>query len=52
MNTIAAWGASLGFDNVYAYMFLGLAGINFLIEIVVNIVLAPMIIRLIKVGKA
>lgn len=52
IDTIAAWGASLGFDNVYAYMFLGLAGINFLIEIVVNIVLAPMIIRLIKIDKA
>ena len=52
LATIAEWGRSLGFDNVYAYMFLGLAGINFLIEIVVNIVLVPMIIRLIKIGKA
>lgn len=52
LDTIAAWGAALGFENVYAYMFLGLAGINFVIEIVVNIVLAPMIIRLIKIGKA
>lgn len=52
LETIAEWGRSLGFENVYAYMFLGLAGINFLIEIVVNIVLAPMIIRLIKIGKA
>ena len=52
LDTIAEWGRSLGFENVYAYMFLGLAGINFLIEIVVNIVLAPMIIRLIKIGKA
>ena len=52
LETIAEWGKSLGFDNVYAYMFLGLAGINFIIEIVVNLVLAPMIIRLIKIGKA
>ena len=51
LETIAEWGASLGFENVYAYMFLGLAGVNFLIEIVVNIVLAPMIVRLIKIGK-
>ena len=51
LETIAEWGRSLGFDDVYAYMFLGLAGINFLIEILVNIVLAPMIIRLIKLGK-
>ena len=52
LDTIAEWGRSLGFENVYAYMFLGLAGINFLIEIVVNILLAPMIVRLIKLGKA
>lgn len=51
LETVAEWGAALGFENAYAYMFLGLAGINFLIEIVVNIVLAPMIIRLIKLGK-
>jgi uncharacterized membrane protein len=50
LETIAEWGKSLGFENVYAYMFLGLAGINFIIEIVVNIVLAPMIVRLIKIG--
>ena len=51
LETIREWGAALGFENVYAYMFLGLAGINFIIEIVVNIVLAPMIVRLIKLGK-
>ena len=52
LETIAGWGAALGFENAYAYMFLGLAGINFLIEIAVNIVLAPMIIRLIKIHKS
>ena len=52
LDTIAQWGLSLGFENVYAYMFFGLAGINFIIEVVVNIVLAPMIVRLIKIGKA
>ena len=51
-DTIAQWGTALGFDNAYAYMFLGLAGINFVVEIIVNIVLAPVIIRLIKLGKA
>lgn len=51
LETIAQWGSSLGFENVYAYMFFGLAGINFLIEVAVNIILAPMIIRLIKLGK-
>jgi uncharacterized membrane protein len=47
-ETVAEWGAALGFENAAAYMFLGLAGVNFLIELGVNIVLAPMIVRLIK----
>ena len=52
LETIAEWGKALGFEDVYAYMFLGLAGINFVIEVVVNIVLAPVIVRLIKAAKA
>ena len=50
-ETIAAWGAALGFANAADYAFLGLAGINFLIEIAVNLLLAPMIVRLIKIGN-
>lgn len=51
LETVAEWGAAAGFENVGAYMFLGLAGVNFLIELGVNIVLAPVIVRLIKLGK-
>lgn len=51
LETVAEWGAGLGFSNAAEYMFLGLAGINFLIEIAVNIVLAPVIVRLIKIEK-
>lgn len=50
-ETISAWGAGLGFPNAAAYMFLGLAGTNFLVEVGVNIVLAPVITRLIRIGK-
>lgn len=50
-DTVAAWGAAAGFANAAAYMFLGLAGINFLVEEVTNLVLAPVIIRLIRAGK-
>ena len=49
LDTVAAWGAELGFANAAEYMFLGMAGINFLIELAVNIVLAPVIVRLIKI---
>lgn len=51
LETVAEWGKGLGFDNAAAYMFLGLAGVNFLIELGVNIVLAPVIVRLIRIGK-
>ena len=51
LETVAQWGAAMGYENVAAYMFLGLAGVNFLIELGVNIVLAPVIIRLIRIGR-
>ncbi len=51
METITQWGIGLGFENVGAYMIYGLVGINFLIEIVVNIVLAPVILRVLKIIK-
>ena len=50
-DTIAEWGAGLGFESAAAYMFLGLAGINFLVEVATNLILAPVIIRLIRLGK-
>ena len=49
-DTIAQWGAGLGFENTVAYMFLGLAGVNFLVEVVTNLLLAPVITRLIRIG--
>lgn len=51
LETVAQWGAGLGFANAAEYMFLGLAGTNFLIELAVNIVLAPVIVRLIKIKE-
>lgn len=51
LETVAEWGKALGYENATAYMFLGLAGINFLIELAVNIVLAPVITRLIQIAK-
>lgn len=45
-ETVQGWGAALGFANAAEYMFLGLAGANFLAEMVINIVLCPVVIRL------
>ena len=51
LETITGWAALYGFENVGAYMIFGLTGANFLIELGVNLVLAPVITRLIKIGK-
>lgn len=51
LPTIGEWAAMYGYENAGAYMILGLAGVNFLIELGTNIVLAPVITQLIKQGK-
>lgn len=51
LDTIGQWAAAYNYANVGAYMIFGLTGINFLIELGVNIVLAPVATRLIKLGK-
>ena len=51
IEKITEWAALYGYEDATSYMFLGLAGINFIIELTVNIVLGPVIIRLIKLGK-
>ena len=51
LETVAQWAAAAGYENAATYMFLGLAGFNFLIELGVNILLAPVIVRLIHIGK-
>lgn len=50
-KAIQEWGMQAGFQNTFAYMVLGLAGVNFLIELGINMLLAPTILRLIKQGK-
>ncbi|MBR4874365.1 MAG: ECF transporter S component [Clostridia bacterium] len=52
MPTIREWALGLGFgDNVSKYMILGLVGVNFLIELGINIVLSPIIVRLLNIRE-
>ena len=52
MPTIATWAESLGFgSDVGRYMVFGLVGINFLIEIGTNVILTPVITRLLNIRK-
>lgn len=50
LETINEWAAMYGYEDAGTYMVLGLAGINFLVELGANIVLAPVTTRLIRIG--
>ncbi|MBQ3355788.1 MAG: ECF transporter S component [Oscillospiraceae bacterium] len=50
-ETIREWGVQAGFENTFVFMVLGLAGINFLIELGINLLLSPIILRLIRQGR-
>ena len=51
LETVTGWAAEYGFPNVANYMIFGLAGVNLLIELGVNLVLAPIITRLIHIAR-
>ena len=51
LETVSQWAAQLGYANAGTYMFLGLAGVNFVLELAVNILLAPVITRLISYAE-
>lgn len=48
LDTIKAWGAGLGFTNTVSYMFLVLVGGNFLFELATNMILSPVILRILN----
>ena len=48
METITGWGQAMGFESVGKYMIYGLVGGNFLFEVLFNILLSPVIVRLIR----
>ena len=52
METIGGWADAMGFGaNVGQYLIIGLVGANFLFELLFNVVLSPVIVRLIRIGK-
>ena len=46
MNTVREWA---GDTNVVVFMFVGLAGINFLVELGVNLVLSSVVERILSI---
>jgi hypothetical protein len=52
METIAGWAAAAGLGGGIAhYMIFGLVGGNFIFELIINIIFAPIIVRIIKAVK-
>ncbi len=52
MDTVAMWAEAAGLSgDVGRYMIIGLVGANFLFELLFNIVLSPVIVRLLKVRR-
>lgn len=47
-STIKEWA---GDTNVVVFMFVGLVGLNFLVELAVNVILSPTVVRLIDIVK-
>lgn len=52
MPVIREWAEASGYGtNVFGYVILGLVGVNFLVELAVNVILAPVILRIIRIVK-
>lgn len=50
-ETIESWALAGGYATAAEYMFLGLAGGNFLFELATNIILSPTVVRLLNIKK-
>ena len=46
-DLISSWGQAAGFDNAFVYVVAGLIGINFIVELIIDLVLVPVIVRII-----
>ena len=46
--TMREWSIGSGFDSATAFIFFGMVGVNFFIELAINLLLCPAIIRIIQ----
>ena len=51
LSTVREWGTANGYENVGAYFLFGFVGVNFLVEMVINLVLSTAIIRILNIIK-
>lgn len=50
-ETVAQWAEGVGTQSVWAYAILTLVGANFIVELLINIILSPVIVRLLQFAK-
>ena len=48
LDTVQQWGVASGYQNVGAYLLFGMVGVNFLIELTVNLLLSAAIVRILQ----
>ena len=51
MPLAAQLGAAAGIDDAGKFVIVGFVGMNFIIELLVDVILCPVIIRLIEIGR-
>ncbi len=51
LPTIREWAAGMGYENAGSYMIFGLVGGNFLFELLFNLILSPVIVQIISIGR-
>lgn len=50
MDQVTEWSKAAGFESAGAYMIIGFVGINFVIELAVNVILSPVIVKIVDLG--
>lgn len=48
LDTIKEWAAGAGYENVGVYLIIGFVGLNFLVEMAINVVLSSAIVRILN----
>lgn len=51
MKTVTEWATGMGFADAGTYMIVSLAGLNFVFELLINVIISPVTVRLIALGK-
>ena len=48
METITGWATAAGFKNAGTFIIVGMVGLNFIFELLINVVLSPVIVRILR----